>query len=213
MGPHGPWLLILPYDDTLHIEQVPLAPLRWENLSVSVDGLEDVEDVGDRLLIEARICVRKLQETDAAPDALGLRVRLTGASPEHNNIKQRVANGEWNDLRSDVDGTTTVFFNKIIDAMALGWDLEETAKGEDPAALLAQRLLILENDKEQSRELLEKARDELSRVADAVDWVPVQEHRNATDPLSDDALRELLVRSGKSALNTMLSRNTQGNAS
>ena len=121
---------------------------------------------------------------------------------------KRSAAGEWNGLGRVIDGTA-VFFNKIIDAMELRLDLAEIAKGDDPAALMAQRLLTLEYDDDRSRALLEKARAELGAVAREDLWSPVQDHRNATDPLSDDALRDLLVRSGKAALNAMLSGNAQ----
>lgn len=211
-GPHGPWLLRLPHDGALHLEQVPLAPLRWEYVSVSIDGLEHVEDVPDRLLDEAGKIVRQLGESGIAPRALGLRVRLTGASPRYEEIRQRVAAGEWNGLGRVVDGTA-VFFNKIFDAMELQLDLAETARGDDPAALMAQRLLTLERDDDRSRAMLDKARAELGAVARDDLWSPVQDHRNATDPLSDNALRDLLVRSGKAALNAMLAGNAQGDLS
>ncbi len=207
-GPHGPWLLRVHYDGTLHMEQVPLAPLRWEHVSVSIDGLEHIEDVPDRLLGEAGNFVSQLGESGTAPRALGLRVRLTGTSPQYEEIRQRIAAGEWNGLGRVVDGTA-VFFNKIIDAMELPLDLAEIAKGDDPAALMAQRLLTLEHEDEQSRALIEKARAELGNFTREDLWSPVQDHRNATDPLSDDALRDLLLRSGKAALNAMLSGNAQ----
>jgi DNA repair exonuclease SbcCD nuclease subunit len=207
-GPHGPWLLSVPYDGKLHMEQLPLAPLRWEYVSVSIDGLEHVEDVPDRLLGEAGKFVRRLGESGTAPRALGLRVRLTGASLQYEEIRQRIVAGEWNGLGRVVDGTA-VFFNKIIDAMELLLDFAEIAKGDDPAALIAQRLLTLEHDDERSKALIEKARVELGNFAYEDIWSPVQDHRNATDPLTDDALRDLLLRSGKATLNAMLSGNAQ----
>ena len=211
-GPHGPWLFRVSDGGVLPLEQVPLAPLRWEHVSVSIDGLEHVEDVPDRLLDEAAKFVRHLGESGTALRALGLRVRLTGSSSIYEEIRQRVAQSEWKGLGRVVDGTA-VFFDKIVDAMELRLDLVEIAKGADPAALMAQRLLTLECDDDPSRALLEKARAELSAVAREDLWSPVQDHRNATDPLSDDALRDLLVRSGRAALNAMLSNNAQAETS
>ncbi len=60
------------------------------------------------------------------------------------------------------------------------------------------------------RTLLEEARAALRDVACNNQWRPVQDHRNATDPLEKDALRELLLQSGMAALGTMLSQNEQG---
>ena len=210
-GPHGPWLLRVPYGGALQMEQVPLAPLRWEHVTVSIDGLEHVEDVPDRLLDEAGKFVRQLGESGIAPRALGLRVRLTGASSRYDEVRKRLAAGEWNGLGRVVEGTA-VFFNKIIDAMELRLDLAEIAKGDDPAALMAQRLLILGNDDDRSRALLEKVCASLDGFALEDLWTPIQDHRSATDPLSDDALRDLLFRSGKTALIAMLTGNAQVDA-
>jgi DNA repair protein SbcD/Mre11 len=211
-GPHGPWIIAVSNSGQLQLRQIPLAPLRWDYVSVSIDGLENVEDVPDRLLVEAEKFVRQLTETGVSPRALGLRVHLTGTSPHYAEIVKRIASGEWNALGRVVDDTA-VFFNKIIDSMELRLDLTEIAKGDDPAALMAQRLLVLQRDDDQSRALLDKARAELSNVARDDLWSPVRDHRNALDPLSDDAVREVLVRSGKAALNAMLSRRSPGEPS
>ena len=204
-GPHGPWLLTVSNDGGVDLEQIPLAPLRWEHVAVSVEGLEHVEAVPDRLLSEADRLVRQLGEDAPPPRALGLRVRLTGTSVRHEEIRQWIAGGEWSSMGRIVEGTA-VFFNRIVDSMELRLDLAEIALGDDPAALMAQRLLMLRDDDDRSRTLLDKARAALSETAREDVWLPVQDHRNATDPLSDDALRDLLFRSGKAALNAMLAR-------
>ncbi len=207
-GPHGPWLIKIPGHGGLEFEHVPLAPLRWERISVSVDGLDDVEDVPDKLLGEAERLVRQLGESGAAPRALGLRVRLEGASAVYGEIQRRLAAGEWNMLGRVVDDTV-VFFNKIIDSMELRLDLAEIAAGDDPAALLARRILLLRHDDDRSAALLDEARARLSDVTGEDQWSPLREQRGATDPLSDDALREMLSRAGKAALNAMLSDNAE----
>ncbi len=211
-GPHGPWLLTVSGDRGVDLEQIPLAPLRWEHAAVSVEGLDHVEDVPDRLLSEAARLVRRLGEDAPLPRALGLRVQLTGTSVRHEEIRHWIAGGEWSSMGRVVDGTA-VFFNKVVDSMELRLDLAEIALGDDPAALMAQRLLALGDDHERSRTLLDKARAALSETAGEDVWLPVQDHRNATDPLSDDALRDLLLRAGKAALGTMLARREEGDPS
>ena len=208
-GSHGPWLVRLQEGGRPELEQIPLAPLRWEHVSVSVESLEHAEDVPELLLGEAERRVRRIAEEGPAPRALGLRVRLTGASSRYDEIRQRISAGDWLDLRRVVDGTA-MFVNKITDGMSVPLNLAEIARGEDPAALLARRLLSLRQCDEQSEALLEEARAALSDVAYSNLWSPVQDHRNATDPLERDALRELLLQSGMAALGTMLSQNEQG---
>ncbi len=204
-GPHGPWLLTVGGGGELRMAQVPLAPLRWENVAVSVEGLEDAEDVPDRLLAEAEGLVRRIGEEGPAPLAIGVRAQLTGACSRLDDIRQRIGGGDWKDLGRVIHGTA-VFFNRIIDRMSTFLDLEEVARGEDPAALLARRLLVLGQDNKESEALLAEARLALGDAARDERWRPVQEHRNSGDPLSDVALRETLIRSGTIALSAMLSQ-------
>jgi len=207
-GLHGPWLIKVSGHGDLRLEQVPLAPLRWERLSVSVDGLENVEDVPDKLLAEAEKFVHQLNQSGTAPRALGLRMRLEGASRQYEEIRQQVAAGDWNMLGRVIDDTW-VFFNKIIDSMELHLELTEIATGDDPAALLARRILSLQRNDDQSAALLEEARAKLGTIARDDQWSPLRDRRSAIDPLSDDALREILLQAGKAALHAMVSDNAE----
>ena len=203
-GPHGPWLLKISGAGSIGLQQIPLAPLRWEQITVSVDGLHHREDVPDRLLAAAQAHLKALAKAGRTPRALGLRVQLTGTSTAYGDIRNWISAGAWKSLSRIVDDTV-IFFDRIADAMALHLDLEKIASGDDPAALMARRLLLLATDDDSSRELLARAREHLGKVAREDVWDPVQEHRNATDPLSNESLRDMLTRSGKAALNAMLS--------
>ena len=209
MGPHGPWLLKVSGAGDIDIDMIPVAPLRWEQVEVRVDGIEHVDDVGDRLMSEAERLVRRLGAAVPLPLAIGLRAQLTGPSACYEDIRQWIARGEWRSMGRVVDGTV-VFFNKVIDWIGLPLDLAQIASGDDPAALLARRLLMLGRDDDDSRALLDQARTDLAEVARDHAWQPVQDHRNAADPLSDDAVRDVLFRAGKAALNAMLFGHDRG---
>ncbi len=208
-GPHGPWIVRVRDDSGVEIEQVVLAPLRWENISIPVDGLEDAEDVGDRLLAEAEKAVRRIGRPGPLPRALGLRARLTGTSPCHEGIRKEIGTGAWKGLGRSVEGTA-VFYNKIVAAIIPWLELPEIAKGDDPAALLARRLIRLQEGGEASRAILGEARAALAPTVNDGIWAPASDHRSHVDPLSDDALRDVLVRSGMEALTAMLSRADPG---
>ncbi len=208
-GPRGPWLLRVSNDGNIECRQIPLAPLRWEPMVVRVDGLDHVDDVQDRLMSEAERVVRRLGEEASLPRALGLRVQLAGASACHEEIRRWAAAGEWSSMGRVVDGTV-VFVNSVTDAMESRLDLAEIASGDDPAALMAQRLLILGRHDDRSKKLLDEARADLDPLARELVWQPVEEHRHATDPLSDNALREVLLRAGRAVLNAMVAGREQG---
>lgn len=203
-GPHGPWLLTVSNEGGIDLEQVPLAPLRWERITVPVDGISHVEDLPDRLLDAAQKHLRALSQAGPAPRVLGLQAQLTGTSEVYSDIRRRLEAGDWQSLVRRVDDTD-VFFNSIEDAMESHLDLEKIASGDDPAALMAQRLLLLEQDDERSTELLGRARERLVEAAREDVWRPVQMHRSATNPLSDSALRDILLSAGRVALTEMLS--------
>lgn len=204
-GPHGPWLLKGSDDGGISLEQVTLAPLRWEGMDVEITGIEHVEDVPDRLLDAAQQHFRQLEQTgQPLPRALGLRVRLNGTSASYEAIRQWIVDGQWRLMYRVVAGTV-IFFNRIMDAMELHLDLEHIASGDDPAALLARRLLSLRRDDDQAKELLGRARARLGEITKQAVWSPLREQHNAPDPLSDEDLRDVLLGSGKAALSKMLS--------
>ena len=135
MGAHGPWLLKVSKDgDILTWNRFPSRLSDGNTCRVPVDGIEHVEDLPDKLLVEAERRVRQLHEAGAFPRALGLRVRLTGTSTRHQEIRQWVAVGDWNAMLRVVDGTA-VFFNKIVDSMALPLDLVEDRGGQRSRSL------------------------------------------------------------------------------
>jgi hypothetical protein len=131
---------------------------------------------------------------------------LGGASDQYDAIRRRIAGGEWNGLGRVVDGTA-VFINKVIDAMELRLDLAEIAAGDDPAALMAQRILLLQRDDDQSMALLEEMRTRLRDIERDDQWSPLREHRDTIDPLSNESLSNILLGAGTAALHAMLSQN------
>lgn len=208
-GPHGPWIVRAGNDAGVQLEHVPLAPLRWEEITISVTGIDHAEDVADHLLSEAEAFIYRINQADYTPHAVGLVARLTGTSSCFEEIERWVATDEWKNLGRVVDGTA-VFYTRIIAAMTPQLDLAEIAKGDDPAALIARRVIVLHQDDDRSSALLELARSALVDIAQDERWSVIDKHRNAVDPLSDTALRDILVRSGMTALNAMLSQKKPG---
>ncbi|MDE0047871.1 MAG: DNA repair exonuclease [bacterium] len=209
-GPRGPWLITLLSDGRMEFRQEVLSPVRWEEVTVSLDdGVEDADDVADRLLAEAGTRCRELAGEGPLPRVLGLKARLGGSIPCQGDVMTRLASGDWADLGRAVDGTA-VFYSRIVPAMTPARNLHRIAEGSDPAALLARRLAALEEGGEAAQELLRQARSELADVAGDPHWAPVDDHRHAIDPLADGPLRDMLVRAGRAALDAMLAGERRG---
>ncbi|MYB35061.1 MAG: DNA repair exonuclease [Gammaproteobacteria bacterium] len=202
-GPHGPWILNISATGIDAIRQIPIAPLRWEQMSIPIDHVENTEDLADFLLEQATQAVQQVNESGPTPHMLGIRATLTGQCSCHKEIQTWIEKREFKNLQRLV-GNTWIFYNKVINFTDTQIDLEEIASGDDPAALLAQRICTLENNQPGAKELIEQGRVQLEGTARQSCWIPVDEHRNAVDVLSDEYLRELLIRAGKSALHNML---------
>ncbi len=207
-GAHGPWLIRLPVGRPIEARQLALAPLRWEALEVALGADHDAEDAADRVAGEVERFARGLAEQGAVPLALGVRVRLTGAPREHEKVRGWVAERRWSDIRRQA-GDTVVFVDRVDDDLDLAVDLEALARGDDPPALVARRILELRRGGEAARALLEEARSALREVATDPRWLPLGEGRDRRDPLDDEPLREVLLRAATAFLHALLAQRTE----
>ncbi len=205
VGPRGPWLVRVGRSGEIVTQHLAMAPLRWERVDYRVGEDAEPEEIGDQLLEEAERLTRELQQGGPAPLALGLRLRLVGATRHFDALHRYLEAGRWGGARRQV-GTTFVFIDKVLDGLDLAHDLNALASGDNPPGLLARKLLILETPCEARSALLEAARSELRGLADEPRWSALQEERDAEDPLSDDALATMLYQAGNAALNELLSQ-------
>ena len=204
-GLHGPWSIRVDASG-VHAEQLSIAPLRWEPVEADASAIEEAEDLGELILGAAERRAREIQQAGASPKVLGVRVRLVGATPIYSELKRWLGGERWREIRQMVDGML-VFVDKLIDQTELAVDLSELAMTDDPPGLLARRLLVLDGGGEETRALLSAARAELRETAEATNWSPLDETRDAVDSLSDTALRGILKQAGTTALHALLAQN------
>ncbi|HYW03377.1 MAG TPA: DNA repair exonuclease [Gammaproteobacteria bacterium] len=140
-GAHGPWLLEAGAAEP-SIVQIPLAPLRWVAREVSLDGLERPEDVHQRITAALDELHGEISAAEVRPLAVGCRLRLTGRTRHRDEITRLL---RADDPRERADGRDGILY--FVEAWRLEAlpeiDLEELARGKDPPALLAHKLLIL----------------------------------------------------------------------
>lgn len=208
-GTRGPWLVQLDDAGRVVAEHLPMAPLRWEQLDLAVEEDEGADDLGDRILDEAERLARQVQQSGATPRALGVRVCLTGVTRRYDEISKRIRQGMTGEIRRTV-GETVVFVEKVSDGLALAVDFEELAKGDDPPALLARKLIALRQGGGAAREILDGARGELRELADDGRFAPLADRRGAEDPLGDGALTACLTQAGTEALHALLAQRADG---
>jgi len=162
-GAHGPWLLSV-NAGRFGVEHVPLAPLHWCEIDVSVDALETADAVHGAIADAVGELHDGLAAAGRLPEAVGCRLRLRGRSRLRAAIERDLASA--NPRATPIErGSVTYFVHDwrvdILPAIALG----ELAEGTDPAALLARKLLVLRGeDCEDRRALIEAARERLAPI-------------------------------------------------
>jgi hypothetical protein len=103
-------------------------------------------------------------------------------------------------------GETVVFINKVINNLSLELDLDALARGDDPPALLAQKLLVLKAGGDEAKVILDAARNELRVLKEEMRWSPLTDSRYFEDPLEDASLTAYLEDTGTAALDRLLAQ-------
>ncbi len=196
-GARGPWLIQVS-PGAVVADQLPLAPLRYERMEIDCSELGQAEELGERILAECRSVVGRLNELDCQPEALGLRLVLTGSTALGSAL-QEVADELAADGRSWEEGGIACFIQKVEQATHPAVDLRRLSRQSDPCGLLARRLIALEDpESDEYRRLVEMGHRQLDPV------VRSREFRDLDRALDDRTVADWLRQAGLTALNRML---------
>ncbi|MCY3750833.1 MAG: DNA repair exonuclease [Gammaproteobacteria bacterium] len=148
-GPHGPWLIGIGGGRIESVEQLPLAPLRWESIDVDLEGIGEPAEARGRVLTALKDIDRQITEFAVAldqpttPDAVGVHIIFRGRTRFGAAV-----DGEFSGAQEKViytgTGNRDYFVQRTSVATRPERDLEDLAKQPSPPGLLAQRLLWLD---------------------------------------------------------------------
>lgn len=142
-GTHGPWLITVLGGQIAEVEQLPLAPLRWEPLDIGLDGIGGPEEIQGRVLAEIRKLDGRIASGGAAPDAVGLRVLFRGRTRFGAVARDAIAQEHRGEIYRGSDNRH-YFVEAVRVHTRPEMDLRELAERGDPPGLLARRLLWLD---------------------------------------------------------------------
>ncbi len=140
-GPRGPWRLEFTGPE-LALEHLPLAPLRWEEVDVPLDGLESAENVHALAVAALAALHERLAAERFRPRAVGCRLRFTGRTAHRKEVGRSLAASDPLALFHARDDILYFVHDWRMEA-GPALDLEELARGADPPALLARKILLL----------------------------------------------------------------------
>ena len=203
-GARGPWMLTVAGGFLGQVEQIPIAPLRWERLSVDVGELDDVGEIDEFLLEKMKQHDASLFASGNGPDAVGLRVRFTGQTRFVRELPQKAGELAENASQSEISGRH--YFIEHCEALVRPrTDLAELATRNDPLGLLAGKLLLLDQPQAdpERQALLKDATASFRSTLNESRWRDIESN---DEELLEAQVIERLRRTGTAALQTLWAR-------
>lgn len=202
IGAHGPWHVEVSRAAGVSAKQLPLAPLRWEALDVSLDGLTEPEEVDRRVIKILNEWHNELLQMEPKPLVVGCRMRLVGRTPIRSALERHFVS---QDLRSFVLAQDDIhyFIDRIRIEALPDVDLEAYAQGSDPAGLLARKVLLLQRPEEdqERRAFIREATKQLDNIVDNPTYAALAEKA-----LDETQVAALLERAAIRALDELLTQ-------
>ena len=201
-GTHGPWHVEVSPAAGISVKQLPLAPLRWEALEVSVDGLTDAEEVDGRILKARSHLHDELMQIEAEPLVVGCRVRLIGRTPLRAPLEQHFATQDLDAFVLPQDDIC-YFIDRIRIETLPDRDLEVLAKDSDPVGLLARKILLLgkPEDDQERRALIDKGVKQLTAIVEDISYRALPEKT-----VDESQVAALLEQAALRALDALLAQ-------
>lgn len=195
---HGPWLIKITQDGSLEAEQLPLATVRYETVSIDVSDLSTIEQIESKVSDSLRLRTEELSKQ--LPNLLRVvyRLELSGRSRLYRELKRQ----NWSDLlQSELNsGSLHGTVDSITPSVTPDRDLHEIAGFGDPPAVVAQWLIDLKAQ-DMSEELLRDAHDAISKVYQSRAYAPLN------DPeMEAGSAERLLIEQGELLLDELMNQ-------
>lgn len=195
-GPRGPWLLTVDRGGIQEVAHLAIGPLRWLSVEVDVEGIEEPEEARIRVMDRFRVLDEAIRDERTPPRAVGARLTLGGRTRFWGELEALFEREDLNELAVG-DGSVLYFVERLRFDTLPEIELEEFARRDDPAGLLARRLLLLDRspDDPERKDLVDRAHRRLVRTARDSVWGGLE-----SDPPDRIEIAEWLRRAGRDAL-------------
>ena len=153
-GSHGPWLLQVNTEGVISTDQIPLSPIRYDEIEISLDGLQDADDWRSRFL------TRVEEQAGHGNHSVNYRVIdlvCTGDPDLFETIEKHFQE----DSEREISRSPSLYIHRLINRTGLPpADLDHLAGKKDLIGILATLLKDFDHpeNNESLRELIQQTR-------------------------------------------------------
>ena len=186
---HGAWEVTVDASGVI-ADPVRLATLRYDTVLVDVSGYDAPEDIENAVLETLRDGVAHAGSTWPTLRHVVYRLVYEGRTLLHDEIETQ-ARGMVADM-SISSGEVEATIDDVEIRARPDYDLEDLARGDDPAGVLAQLLLDLEADRDTTavRDVLQAARKNTQTLHRSSRYEPLRHEPDTRDQPTEEELRE-----------------------
>ena len=192
-GMHGPLQIIVDSKHNIHIDQVPLSPVRYETLSINITEALNEEDLR-KLFLDSILHFKDDKKSDLLEVRyLILDIVLTGEHPNIGNIEAWMST--IRDNFNYEEGMNITVRKVDFDIMPTVGHLADLAKESSPAGLLAETILAIQNGQKTPllSNLINKWKNNATRINDSTVFHRLKTTHRIIEPDDNAAKSHLLA--------------------
>ena len=177
--------------------------MRWEQIDVPLEGVSDEESLGGTVIEAMRAKHNQIRDEMGHTKTVGCRLCLRGRTRLDRRLPSVIREMQA-DLRPPLDDVE-YFIEKIENLSQPDLSLEDIARSNDPAGLLAKRLLLLDcqTPDEPYRELIRAARQSIQRQRSRSVFASLPDN---TEHPTDEEVRGMVRNAGLTMLDHLLAQ-------
>ena len=208
-GLHGPWLVEVESKRDIRITHIPLASLCYEDIDVDTTNVCSVGDLETALAARLRERLTALTERLPALRVLGGKGVLVGRTPLYGELDRFASAAAGLVVTQDGRKASVL---EVLNRARPCFDLQELAKGHDPAGCLAQVVLDLQSAgggyTEETETLLNAVTAKMSDVYESNAYLPLHGGQADVSYRPDrERAKEKIIQQGMLLLDRLLEQN------
>ena len=206
-GSHGAWLVTIESGRPPKADLLPLAALRWEQIDVPLEGVRDEDSLAGTVIEAMRARHDEIRGEIGYTKTVGCRLRLQGRTAIH-RLLASLSPDMRTDLKPPFD-QVEYFIEKIEDLSRPDLDLEDIARANDPAGLLARRLLLVDR-RAPAEPYLELIRAAGRAIGEQRSGSVFASLPDSTEQPGNEDVRDMLMKVGLNMLDHLLAQKEAG---